>query len=266
MASPGPNKRVFLWTCPRSCSSAFERSILNLSTTQLISEPFQNAYYFGPQRQSPRYASEKVDQTRSYEAIAKSIMDQAPGGGIEVVFIKEMGYYMNGRRGMLGEFFHDAKHSFLIRNPKKAIPSLYRVSENPEIQGWDYFDPSEAGFKELQEMYEFVKENIDPNPVVVDADDLLSSPKEIMKAYCEGVGIKYEDHMTSWKAGEVPKAWEGEMGVAWMYQAIHSNGFLKPRDSSSSDKEVTYPADVMKAIEDSLPFYDKLYSARVRLV
>ncbi len=78
-------------------------------------------------------------------------MDQAAGGGIEVVFIKEMGYNMKGRLGMLGEFFYDAKHSFLIRDPKKAIPSLYRVSENTEIQGWDYFDPSEAGFKELLE-------------------------------------------------------------------------------------------------------------------
>ena len=269
MASPAAIKRVFLWTCFRSCSSAFERSISTLATTKLISEPFSYAYYFGPQRQSPRYASEKVDPARSFEGIAKSIMDQAPGDVIEVgqvVFIKEMGFYFKGRLGMLEEFFHDAKHSFLIRDPKKSIPSLYRVSENPEIHGWDYFDPDEAGFRELHEMYEFVKEKFDPNPMVIDADDLLSSPKEMMKAYCEGVGIQYEDHMTSWKAGEVPKAWEGEMGVAWMYQAIHSDGFIKPRDSSSSDTDVKYPADVMKAIEESLPFYEKLYSARVRLV
>ena len=239
---------------------------MTLATTKLVSEPFQYAYYFGPERQSPRYALRNVDETSSYEATAKSIVNQATGDGIQVVFIKEMSYYIKGRLGMLEEFFHDAKHSFLIRNPKKAIPSLYRVSQNPDIHDWDYFDPSEAGFKELYDIYEFVKEKLDPNPVVIDADDLLSSPKEMMKAYCEGVGIKYEDHMTSWKAGEVPKAWEGEMGVAWMYQAIHSSGFVKPSDSSASAKEVTYPADVMKAIEESLPFYGKLYSARVRLV
>ena len=72
--------------------------------------------------------------------------------------------------------------------------------------------------------------------------------------------------MPSSKAGEVPKAWEGEIGFEWMQGAIHSNGFVKPHDSSSSETDVTYPADVIKAIEDSRPFYEKLYSARVRLV
>ena len=116
---------------------------------------------------------------------------------------------------MLKELFRHAKHSFLIRDPKKAIPSLYRVSQNPEIRssGWDYFDPDEAGFKELYEMYAFVKENLDPSPVVVDADDLIESPKEIMKAYCDGVGINYEEGMTSWKAGEVPEPWQDGLGT-----------------------------------------------------
>ncbi|KAL9959681.1 hypothetical protein ACROYT_G033024 [Oculina patagonica] len=240
MTSQRHIKRVFLWAVPRSCSSAFERSIHTLSTTKLIDEPFEYVYYFGPQRQSPRFASLNIHQTSSYEAIAKSIIDQETDDGVEVVFIKDMGLHIKGRLEMLEESFHDAKHSFLIRDPKKSIPSLYRAIENPEIRNWDYFDPSEAGFKELYEMYEFVKEKLDPNPVVVDADDLLSSPKEMMKAYCEGVGIQYEDHMTSWKAGEVPKAMEHR---TWTHRAIHSNGFIKPRDkneSSSNEPEVTY--------------------------
>ena len=268
MSSQLKVKLVFLWTCPRSCSSAFERSIDTLSTTKLIDEPFLKPYYYGPQKQSLRYTSQTTDPSESvdYEDTARSILAQAKDDSNEVLFIKDMSYYMKGRLSMLKEFFRNAKHSFLIRDPKKAIPSLYRASKNPEILDWDYFDPSEAGFKELYEMYEFVKEKLDPNPVVIDADDLLSSPKEMMKAYCDGVGIQYEDHMTFWKAGEVPKIWENGMGVAWIHRAIHSSGFIKPRDSSSNDPEVTYTADVTKTIEDSLPFYEKLYSARVILV
>lgn len=172
---------------------------------------------------------------------------------------------------MLEEWFHDAKHSFLIRDRNKAILSQYRVSENPAIQssGWDYFEPDEAGYQELHEMYEYVKKNIDPDPVVVDADDLLSSPKQMMKAYCEGVGIQYEDHITSWKAGEVPAAWTwDEMCVAWYSTAVNSSGFVKEVDrheNSSSELCVTYPANVVKAIEDSRPFYEKLHSNRVSL-
>ena len=68
------------------------------------------------------------------------------------------------------------------------------------------------------------------------------------------------------KAGEVPKEWEGEMGVGWFHQAIQSNGFTKPRYSSTSDPGVTYPADVIKAFGENLPFYERLYPVRIKLV
>ena len=121
-------------------------------------------------------------------------------------------------------------------------------------------------------MYEFIKENLDPNPVIVNADDLLESPKQIMKAYCDGVGIRYEDHMTSWKAGEVLLAWKDgwpRWVQAWRQGAINSSGFIKPSISktagASSEPEVTYPIDVIKVIEESRPFYDKLCMAKIRL-
>ena len=155
----GKVKRVFLWTCLRSCSSAFTRSIMSLSKVQVISEPFKFAYYFGPERQSRRYEARAVDQTMSYESMARSILNRGIGDATDVIFVKDMAYYLKGRLGMLEEWFHDAKHSFLIRDPNKAILSQYRVSENPAIQssGWDYFEPDEAGYQELHEMYEYVK-------------------------------------------------------------------------------------------------------------
>ena len=56
---------------------------------------------------------------------------------------------------------HDAKHSFLIRDPKKSISSIYRVMKKAKIRNWVYFDPDEAGFKELYALYDFVKEKLD---------------------------------------------------------------------------------------------------------
>jgi len=244
---------------------------MSLSTVQVISEPFKFAYFFGPERQSRRYEAKAIDRTMNYKSIAKSILNRGTAGdATDVIFVKDMAFYLKGRLEMLEEWFHDAKHSFLIRDPNKAIISLFRVSQNPEIQasGWDYFDPDEAGYQELHEMYEYVKTNIDADPVVVDADDLLSSPKKMMKAYCQGVGIQYEDHMTSWKAGEVPAPWIwDEACVSWYSNAVNSSGFIKEdrNENSSNELWVTYPDDVVKAIEDNRPFYEKLYSARVRL-
>ena len=266
MTSTIPKKHVFLWTAFRSCSSAFERSILTLPRMQLMSEPFSASFYFGPQRQSCRYESKEADSKASYENVAREILNQANDDNIDLLFVKDMACYMKGRLGFLKEFFQDAKHSFLIRNPKKSIPSQYRASENPEIQdsGWNYFDPQEAGFQELFEMYSFVKDNLDANPVVVDADDLLESPKQIMKEYCDRVGIKYEEHMTTWKPGEIIQAWQDGWVIAWRRGALNSSGFIKS-DTSSSKPEIEYPSDVVKAMEDSQAFYDKMFSVRLRL-
>ena len=248
---------------------------MTLPSTRLMSEPFSTAYYFSPQRQSRRYESQKIDPNGNYDDVAKAILDQANDDSIDLVFVKDMAYYLRGRLGLLKELslFRDARHSFLIREPRKAIPSLYRASQNTEIRssGWDYFDPDEAGFKELYEMYAFVKENLDPNPVVVEADDLIGSPKEIMKAYCDGVGIKYEEGMTSWKAlGEVPEPWQDVWVQAWRKGALNSSGFIKtdrPSNAvSSNESDVTYPSDVIKAIEESQPFYQKLFCFKIRLV
>ena len=152
----------------------------------------------------------------------------------------------------------------------KVVTSQYRASQNPEIRacGWTYFDPVEVGFRQLHQIYELVKQKLDPTPVVIDADDLLESPKQIIKAYCDGVGITFEDHMTSWKAREVAQAWENSHWIhAWCKRAINSNGFITSSTTADSfgKADVTYPADVMKAIEESQPFYDKMYSARIIL-
>ena len=267
MTTKGSVKRVILWTAPRCISSAFERSILTLPNTKLISEPFGVAYYYGPQRQSQRFDSQEVEPMAKYEDVAKVVMDQ-PADDIDVVFAKDMAYYMEGKMSVLEESLKDVKHSFLIRDPKKAIPSFLRLMEKPEIRelGWDYFDPKEAGFQQLYEIYEFVKEKLDPHPVVIDADDLLGSPEEIMKAYCERVGMQYADHMTTWEAGEVPEAWNDIWGLTCRDNAIKSSGFVKRAKPSGSDvPDVQYPADVMKTIKDSQPFYEKLYAARIKL-
>ncbi|CAH3043109.1 unnamed protein product [Porites lobata] len=134
MTSTIPKKHVFLWTAFRSCSSAFERSILTLPRMRLMSEPFSASFYFGPQRQSCRYESKEADSKASYENVAREILNQANDDNIDLLFVKDMACYMKGRLGFLKEFFEDTKHSFLIRNPKKSIPSQYRASENPEIQ------------------------------------------------------------------------------------------------------------------------------------
>ncbi|KAL9987287.1 hypothetical protein ACROYT_G001569 [Oculina patagonica] len=164
-----------------------------------------------PRSNARRHSSGKISQdpsqrTGSPRALFNYILLQQRREklfvGKEFVFIKDMAYYVKGKFDIfLEEGFKNFKHTFMIRHPEPAVSSLFKLSTNPELAGWDYFDPAEAGFRQLLELYEFIERHVHKDPIVVDADDLLKFPNEIMQSYCEAVGLQFEEHMTSWKPG-----------------------------------------------------------------
>ena len=176
-------KKVFLWTAPRCVSTAFERCMMEVDNSKIFHEPYSGPYHFGPERQSPRYVSKPVDHSASYDHVRSMLTKDY--GGIDLVFSKDMAYAIeNNFEILLDKELRQFQHTFLLRNPRKTVPSLYRASVNKALTGWESFDPHEAGFSQLQNLYDFVKENLldgQREPVVVDSDDLLRDPESTMK-------------------------------------------------------------------------------------
>lgn len=251
--------RIILWTAPRCVSTAFERSIMTLKNSKIFHEPYSKAYYFGPEKQSPRYASQETNHQATYRSISKMLQKEYDGR--DFLFSKEMAYCVENKMHIFTEEgFKNFQHSFLIRHPLKAIYSLFKASTNPKLTGWDYFDPAEAGFRQMLELYEFVDRNIHRNPVVVDADDLLDYPNEILQSYCEAVGLEYEENMTSWEPGPVP---EWDTWAGWHEDALKSSGF-KPRVKKNRSRACTafdvedLPPEVAAVVEKCMPHYEAL--------
>lgn len=118
---------------------------------------------------------------------------------------------------------------FLIRHPRNSIPSYYRCTIPPldEMTGFKYFRNDEAGYDELRQLFDYLKDvgqigpkfagqQSEPNGhangddagveiCVVDADDLLDNPSGIIKAVCETTGIKWEPEMLTWNTEEDAK-------------------------------------------------------------
>lgn len=123
--------------------------------------------------------------------------------------------------------------TFLIRHPRRSIPSYYRCTVPPldDVTGFHDFMPSEAGYAELRKLFDYLLDQRiigparagDPVPVdealngsgsetsslnsdaprraaitVIDADDLLQKPEAILKTYCKEVGIDYTPQMLEW--------------------------------------------------------------------
>lgn len=93
--------------------------------------------------------------------------------------------------------------TFLIRHPRRSIPSFYRCTVPPLVEKTAYtpFMPCEAGYKELVQLFDFLVRHgiVDKGRVtVVDADDLLDHPEQMIRQFCDRTGIDFEPGMLVW--------------------------------------------------------------------
>lgn len=265
MSSSDPNAtatRVALWTVPRSVSTAFERAFMQLDGAHVFHEPYGGPYYFGPERRSRRFAGEPVDPAQTYAEVTRALL--AERDGVTTVFSKDMAYYVDPRevRPMMGAF----RQSFLMRDPRKSVPSLHRLSVSSKRTGWTYFDGGEAGFAELHALFRVATDDLGQEPVVVDADDLLADPPAMLAAYCAAVGVPFREDMLEWKAERVP---DWDVWAGWHDDAQHSTGFRRHDPGRAAAPEDAPreppPPEVQATIDAAMPHYEALRSYRLRV-
>ncbi|XP_077864893.1 uncharacterized protein LOC144350673 [Saccoglossus kowalevskii] len=175
------------------------------------------------------------------------------------VFFKEFAYFLMSHLDCLPDNF---KHSFLIRKPSKAIRSQY-IARMRCVDESMSFRPEEVGFRELWQLYSYVKDTLGQNPVVIDADDLLDNPKAIMKGYCNKMNLKYQDSMVHWDEGKLVNGMSIPNMEAWYSTVRGSSGFVSSYHDPSDD-DVRLPDIVVHSIHDSEPYYQQLYHYRIR--
>mmetsp|Transcript_16297 Transcript_16297/g.24559 ORF Transcript_16297/g.24559 Transcript_16297/m.24559 type:complete len:299 (+) Transcript_16297:49-945(+) len=284
-------KIVCLWTIPRACSTVFERSMMNRSDVyETFHEPRYIPFYYGPpsDRGSSRYPEFDVRETQA--DITAQILEmkaKAPPGSI--VFIKDMAYYLLGPNGLIDrELLNQVVdlidiHTFLIRDPRKQVRSLYKMSVDMEpTTGWVTFDPTEVGYKEIYEVFCAVKEKMDkfnPSdntkwPTVTDADDLLANPKSTLEAYCRDAGISFEeDRMLTWEANDPKVILKWADWPGWHDSAIESTGFdtkhttVKTVPTATEEVPLTAAQNAVNemintCIENSMQYYTPMYEIR----
>ena len=130
---------------------------------------------------------------------------------------------------------------------------------------------------DIYTMYQQCKDFGFDNLVIVDADDLLQNPGDILSKYCGKVGLRYSDKILSWKPGydanehtEMLRLWDG-----WHDDVINSNGFQirklvsekqRAEKARKVEKELSeLPRGVQEEIETSMASYQELYNRRLKL-
>ena len=267
MSSLQPPTRVILWTAPRCLSSAFERSVRELKSVKVLYEPHLHSFYHGPERNvedpndperlEPKYASYTYDF-----ADEKMIADY---DDYSAVFVKNMVHYVPRERVlkyMEGKFL-DFKHSILIRNPCKAIPSQWKAVMRC---GFHHYDRDT--FLRLWELFDCAR-SMGKDVTIIDSADLLNNPEGIMKKYCAETGLTYDDKMLNWSPGVVEDwAEHSKYYKEWHWNAMYSSGFDKtiPKDASRYTENTStesFPSDVEEEIKNAMAYYAILFEHRM---
>ena len=262
-------KGVILWSPPRCLSTAVECCMRELPcVTEVFHEPYAMPFYFGPERTSLQYAaSSSVDSTKTFESVTERIRQSLLGGENEVVFVKEISYYVDDHLDViLGEGLKDLKHTFLIRHPALALRSLYKGCCSIDFS----FLPNEIGFKEMYKIYEYVKTNLgdSTNPVIIDATDILMDPEGMLKSYCEAVGVNYKVGMTKWsqKYSHELLGCNIPVCLGWHDAVFSASYIIKSTQQIQIPAIEELPEAIREDVKDLIPLYEDMKKASLKPV
>ncbi len=255
--------RVALWTIPRSGSTVFTKSIIANGDVKAYFEPYAIAEHYGPEGRLKLEDGPK-DPTYTVEAVKEWL----EGDDIteRSLFMKDMAYAVDGRYHIMPQGF---RNSFLIRKPLSVFKSYYRVTRRmPGFNEENFRDwlPKDVNiFKCLCDLVDYVESTLKEDFCIVDMEDVLKKPAEMMKKYCESVGLVYTDGLLEWEAG-LPNedTWvtgntvrDVEAKYQWMANMTNSTGWgkgIKPPPTEGEE----FPKVVYEMAEEAIPYYEKL--------
>jgi hypothetical protein len=227
-----------LWSAPRSRSTAFYQMMAERGDFQLVHEPFSYLAEFGESTVDGRVARCEPELLAALRGLA----ERGP------VFFKDT----TDERypGVLADkafLAADATHTFIIRHPRDTIASYHAI--NPQVS------LHQIGFETQHEIYQAVREATGTQPVVIDADDLVVRPEEVVRAYCAEVDIPYLPEALGWPPGSRPEWTPTER---WHADVSASSGFTRPRKDYGLDV-AAHPV-LGEYLRHHLPFYEAMHN------
>jgi hypothetical protein len=138
---------------------------------------------------------------------------------------------------------------FLIRHPREVLASYAKIIEMPTL--------ADTGFPQQAEIFDFVRITTGQTPPVLDAADVLKTPRRLLGLLCEALSIDFQDSMLFWPAG--PRATDGIWAKHWYSEVEKSTGF-RPY----TERRVELSERLENLASQCVDYYDRLYDTRLR--
>ena len=232
-----------LWATPRSTSTAFEWMMRTRGDFTCFHEPFNEAYYYGADRQSPRDADVAPTPGLSFPRVWETLAWAAHDGSI---FVKDFAYSVE--HDLTDERLDRMTSTFLIRDPRRVVQGL--------ANHWPDCTSDEVGFAALHRLFRRVADREGAAPPVLASADLLDHPAAAIKAYCEAIGIEFLPEALEWDQGDRREvSWYGEGTGPWHDTLRESTGIQKPRTEYPPLED---DQRLVELYEEALPLYEDM--------
>lgn len=229
-----------LWAHPRSVSTAFLRMMIERGDVTVVHEPLVLLTDHGEvEVAEPGGGSSPV---RTPGALLDRL---AALGARGPVFFKDTLEYHHRHLFDHPEQIADFTHTFLVRDPARAIASLYAVKPEAACH--------EAGYEHQWALFEHAWKSTGTRPLVLSADRLLADPEGQVAAWCARVGLPFLPGALRWRPGERP---EWRPNRRWHLDASASSAFRAPEREYAVT--VHNDARLRACYEHHLPFYERL--------
>ncbi|MEM7432127.1 MAG: sulfotransferase family protein [Pseudomonadota bacterium] len=245
------HKIVAVWAVPRSTSTAFEWMMRQRGDLDCLHEPFGEAWYQGETPLWFRFQpGDKTTPGLTLESVWEDLQRRATS---QPVFIKDFPHYIAHLWNP--EFLSQFTHAFLIRDPAKTITSMY--------DKWPDFHDGEVGFPEQRALFDLLWALHGEPPPVIDSDDLLEKPAEMVAAFCDAVDIPFIPDALEWQPGGDPSAHSWWDGGSFHKNLANSTG-LKPQQRRYVELD-KLPERVKRVHRRMRLHYDRMYAHRIRV-
>ena len=237
-------KKICLWSGPRNISTALMYSFAQREDTKVVDEPLYGHYLRKTGVKHPGHEEIMNEVNCDGNFVMRKLLNLNDKSGKKVLFLKQMTKHLvDLDRNFLPKF----KNILLIRNPRDMLPSLAENIPQPKL--------ADTGLDMQWLLYKNL-DKINNNPIVIDANELLKDPKDVLRQLCRHLELKFFNSMLSWPAK--PRKEDGIWAKYW-YQSLHkSTGFLPYKSKHK------FPEELEEILTKCTPYYEKLLTKSIR--
>jgi len=238
-------KRISMWSGPRNISTALMRSFENRSDTAVIDEPFYSFFLKNTGIKHPIYKEviEKYDS--SWNNITNTLIGSIPNNK-NIWYQKLMTHHWVDNQPL--DWTINTINCFLIRNPKNVILSYLKIYKD--------VTPELIGLPQQIKIFNYVIKKTNKIPTVISSEDILKTPKLMLKKLCHLLEIPFLEQMLSWPMG--PRDSDGIWGKYWYRNVVKTSSFSNP-----PKKNEKFPKEFSSLLDECNEYYKQIEKYKI---